>query len=158
MRGRTYRYCEKAPLYAFGHGLSYTGFDYARLRITPVHTAAGETVTIAVDVTNAGAVAGDEVVQLYTHTLHASVTRPVKELRGFMRLTLQPGETRTVTFELAVNQLAYYGRDMRLVVEPGPVDIMIGASSDDIRLSGRIEITGDTARVAKTFFSQASVR
>lgn len=146
------------PLYPFGYGLSYTRFEYTNLIVTPQQASAGQTISIRADIINTGERAGDEVVQLYVRVKRASVTRPVKELKGFKRLTLQPGETRTVTFELAVNQLAYYDRDMRLVIEPGPVDIMVGASSDDIRLAGTLDIVGPVTPVETAFFSRVTVR
>ena len=146
------------PLYPFGYGLSYTRFEYANLRVAPPQVRAGATVTVQADIANTGARAGDEVVQLYVNVKRASVTRPVKELKGFARLTLEPGETRTVTFELAVNQLAYLDRAMRRVIEPGPVEVMVAASADDVRLSGSFEIVGEAVPVEPAFFSRVSVR
>lgn len=145
------------PLYPFGYGLSYTRFEYANLRVEAAQARAGDTVTIRADVRNSGLRAGDEVAQLYVHAPSASVTRPVKELKGFKRLTLQPGETRTVTFQLPVNLLGFYNRDMQFVVEPGTVQVMVGASSADIRLTGAFEIVGEAAPVAKVFTSRATV-
>jgi beta-glucosidase len=116
-------------------------------------------VTIRLKVANAGERAGDEVVQLYLHDVYASVTRPVKELKGFRRVSLELGEKRTVTFVVAVAQLAFYDRQMRYVVEPGEVEVLIGSSSDDIRLSGRFEITGGVTPIAnKVFFSSSNLR
>ncbi len=146
------------PLYPFGYGLSYTRFEYANLRVAPPQVRAGATVTVQADIANTGARAGDEVVQLYVNVKRASVTRPVKELKGFARLTLEPGETRTVTFELAVNQLAYLDRAMRRVIEPGPVEVMVAASADDVHLSGSFEIVGEAVPVEPAFFSRVSVR
>ncbi len=136
-----------APLFPFGHGLSYTRFAYTDLSVLPARARAADTVHVGVTVTNTGERAGDEVVQLYVHDVSASVTRPVKELKGFKRLRLQAGERRTMTFELAVSQLAFYDRDMRLVVEPGAIEVMIGSSSEDIRLSGAFEIVGDVTDI-----------
>jgi beta-glucosidase len=146
------------PLYPFGYGLSYTSFDYTNLRIETPQARAGETVIIRADVCNSGARAGDEVVQLYVHVPSAAVTRPVKELKGFKRVTLMPGETRTICFELAVSQLGFYDGAMQFVVEPGPVSVMVGASSEDIRLTGTFDIT-EKANIQdeKTFFSRVSV-
>src|SRR5262249_517383 len=93
--------------------------------------------------------AGDEVVQLYVHDAVASVTRPVKELKGFKRITLDAGETKTVTFELSVQQLGFYDRSMAFVIEPGTIEVMIGCSSEDIRLTGRFEIIGATTTVPR---------
>ena len=144
-----------SPLYAFGHGLSYTQFTYSNLRIEPAQAAPGETVRIRADVTNTGARPGEEVTQLYIHDVIGSVTRPVKELKGFVRLALEPGQTRTVTFELPVNQLACYGVDMQLIVEPGTIEVMVGGSSADLPLQGAFEITGDTTVIAEKVFSSA---
>ncbi|MBI5667556.1 MAG: glycoside hydrolase family 3 C-terminal domain-containing protein [Chloroflexi bacterium] len=145
------------PLYPFGYGLSYTRFEYANLRVEAAQARAGDTVTIRADVRNSGLRAGDEVVQLYVNVPSASVTRPVKELKGFKRVTLQPGETSTVIFELPVNLLGFYNREMQFVVEPGIVEVMVGASSADIRLTGAFEIVGEAAPVEKVFTSRATV-
>ena len=138
-----------SPLFAFGHGLSYTTFDYSNLSIRPQRVEATGTTEISIDVRNSGERAGDEVVQLYIHDVVASVTRPVKQLAGFARITLGPGESRTVVFDLDLSQLAFYDRDMQLVVEPGDVDILIGASSEDIRATDRIAITGSRRRLRR---------
>ncbi len=144
------------PLYPFGYGLSYTTFAYADLSLSQSSAAAGDTVTVRVDVTNTGDRDGDEVVQLYTRTHGASVTRPVKELRGYKRISLAAGQTQTVSFEVPVNLLAYYDRQMNYVVEPGTVDIMIGSSSADIRAQETLTLAGDPAQVdEKVFFSIA---
>lgn len=135
------------PLYPFGHGLSYTTFRYANLRVARETVAAGEPVTVTVEVTNAGARAGDEVAQLYLRDDVASVTRPVRMLRGFQRLSLAPGETRAVTFTLAPEHLALNGRDMRRVVEPGTFTVWAGGSSA-ATLAARFRVTGDTLVVA----------
>lgn len=130
------------PLYPFGHGLSYTSFEYSELAINPTKATAGETVSVSLQIKNTGEVAGDEVLQLYTHQVTASSPRPLRELRGFQRVTLQPGESRKVTFRLPVNQLAFHDRKLQLHLEPGEVEALVGASSADIRLSGTFEITG----------------
>lgn len=142
-----------SPLYPFGYGLSYTQFELDNLQIEGAQVKAGDSVTIKADVTNTGDRAGDEVVQLYTHTNRASVTRPLKELRGFKRVTLQPGETRTVTFELPVNLMAYYGVDMRYVVTPGKIDVMVGHSSANLPLTGSFDIVGDETEIQEKVFS-----
>jgi len=149
-----------SPLFPFGHGLSYTRFEFENLRIQPRQAAAEGKVEINVDVQNAGERSGDEVVQLYVHDLSSNVTRPVKELKGFQRVTLAAGEKRTITFTLAVSQLGFCDRDERLVVEPGTIEVMVGSSSDDVRLAGEFEITGETTDVStiKTFFSAVDVR
>lgn len=128
------------PLYKFGHGLSYTTFEVGNLRIAPSRVKADGTVTIKADVTNTGSRPGDEVVQLYVHDVDSSLTRPVLELKGFRRLSLQPGATATAEFELPVLELSYYGIDMKLAVEPGVFTAMLGTSSDSITLTGQFEV------------------
>ena len=128
------------PLWPFGYGLSYTRFEIANLQLSRATVPMDGVVTATVDVTNVGDRAGDEVVQLYIRDVEASVTRPIKELRGFKRVSLQPGETRHVSFELAVEQLAFTGVDGSLRVEPGAVTIMAGTSSEDLPCSAQIEI------------------
>lgn len=146
------------PLYPFGFGLSYTRFQIDGLQIEPAAAPAGGSVSISVAVTNTGKRTGDEVVQLYTRQIVSGVTRPVKELKGFKRLTLEPGQTRTVVFQLGVNQLAFYDLNRQFVVAPGKVEIMVGSSSDDIHCAGSFEITGEkTAIDDKVFFSQVNV-
>ena len=132
------------PLFPFGYGLSYTTFAIANLCATPEQVDPAGELSIRVDVTNTGAVAGDEVVQIYTRTDGATVTRPVKELRAFKRVSLAPGETKTVAFTLPVVQMSYYNLDMRRVVEPATVTIMAGSSSRDIAQTAAIAITGQT--------------
>jgi len=128
-------------LYYFGHGLSYTTFAYSNLKITPLkQTTTGE-VTVTVDIQNTGPRAGSEVVQLYTRDLVSSVTTYEKNLRGFARVTLGPQEKRTVTFTLKPEHLALWNRDMQFVVEPGTFRVMVGSSSEDIRLKADFEIT-----------------
>ncbi len=145
------------PLYPFGYGLSYTQFAYGELSITPAAIGPDGSVTLSLDVTNTGARAGDEVVQLYVRLPEASVTRPVRELKGFARVALAPGQTRRVTFHLPVAALGFYDRQMRFVVEPGRVDVMVGSSSEDIRARGAFEITGAPTPVEKAFFSSVEV-
>jgi len=137
------------PLFPFGHGLSYTQFEYSDLTLDREEAGLDETVRISLDVTNIGEVAGDEVVQLYTTDEYAEFPRPVKELRGFLRLHLKPGEKKTVTFDLPVNMLAYYGEGLKLVLEPGTVKIKVGSSSEDIRLEAAFEITGESTLPVK---------
>lgn len=134
-----------APLFPFGHGLSYTQFEFSNLRIDPPHVESGS-VKISLDVKNVGERAGDEVVQLYVRDEFASVPRPVKELKGFKRLMLAPGETRSVIFDLPVDQLAFYDQEMQQVVEPGAIQVMVGSSSDDIRLTGSFGVLGNRKR------------
>ncbi len=141
-----------SALFPFGFGLSYTTFVYSDLRIAQPAAKAGETVNISLKVQNTGSRAGDEVVQLYVRDEFASFPRPVKELRGFVRLSLQPGETREVIFHLPVDQLAFHDGDLRLVVEPGTIRVMAGSSSEDIRLYGSFEISGDTVEIKDRVF------
>ena len=137
------------PLFPFGHGLSYTQFQFSDLQIAPAQVDSRGSVEIACMVENVGETAGSEVVQLYLHDREARVTRPVQELAGFKRVDLQPGERKRVTFTIAMNQLGFYNEDMRFVVEPGMMDVLIGTSSEDIRLRGEFEITGQTVEVLK---------
>ncbi len=147
------------PLWPFGHGLSYTQFNLENLRLDKSSLQAGDTVSIQVDLSNTGPRQGSEVVQLYVCDEVATVTRPIKELKGFCRVTLQPGERRTVTFDLAINQLAFYDSSMRFVLEPGTIKCMIGTSSINLPLQAEVEITGETAEVAKkAFFTRVSVQ
>jgi beta-glucosidase len=122
------------PLYPFGHGLSYTSFTYSNLTIGPDSLHTQSTITVTVDITNSGKRKGDEVVQLYLKDKVSSVTQYETMLRGFERISLQPGETRTVTFQLHPDDLALLDRNMNWTVEPGEFEILIGSSSTDIRL------------------------
>lgn len=130
------------PLYPFGHGLSYASFAYADLTMDHAAIGVGGEVAISLSVTNTGKIAADEVVQLYMRDPVASVARPVKELRGFVRVTLKPGETRRVTFHLRAMQTALWETADQWRIEAGRIDVMVGASSDDIRLRGSFTITG----------------
>jgi len=126
---RGYLFDETTPLWPFGFGLSYTTFNYATPRVAASRIAANGTTTLTVDVTNSGSRAGDEVVQLYVHDRVSRVTRPVMELRGFQRVSLKPGETRTLSFTIDSKTLGYYGPGNKWVVEPGAFDLMVGGSS-----------------------------
>src|SRR5215207_4039916 len=127
-------------LYHFGHGLSYTTFAYSNLKINPARQTTRGDVSVSLDVKNTGAREGDEVVQLYTRDLLSSVTTYEKNLRGFERVRLKPGETRTLTFTLKPEDLALWDRSMRFVVEPGAFKVLVGSSSEDIRLTGEFDI------------------
>jgi beta-glucosidase len=120
-----------SPLYPFGYGLSYTRFQLQNLRLHKLQIRPNENVKITIDVTNRGKVAGDEVVQLYIHDIAATVTRPVRELKGFRRVTLDPGEKRTVEFTLTPKDLEFLGRDLKPVIEPGEFQVIVGTSSDN---------------------------
>ena len=121
-----------APLFNFGHGLSYTQFRLSGLQKSAERISPDGTLTVSVEVENTGKYAGDEVVQLYISDVASSVTRPLKELKGFQRITLQPGEKKRVEFKLRSNHLGFYNRSMRFVVEPGEFKIMIGPNSVDV--------------------------
>ena len=127
-------------LYYFGYGLSYTTFAYSNLKISPLKQHAQGNITVSFDVKNTGAREGDEIVELYTRDLVSSVITYEKNLRGFDRIHLKPNETKTVTFTLTPDDLALWNREMHFVVEPGAFKVMIGASSEDIRLTGEFEI------------------
>ena len=131
------------PRYFFGYGLSYTTFAYSNYKVDKESMTADGSTQISVDVTNTGSVAGTDVVQLYVRDVFASMVRPEKELAGFARVPLIPGETKTVTFDLKATQLAFLTTDMKWKVEKGAVDVMIGKSCDDIVLSAQIQIEND---------------
>jgi beta-glucosidase len=128
------------PLYPFGHGLSYTTFTYENLSISPEKASIGEVIDIGADITNTGNRRGEEVVQLYTRDEFASLPRPVKELKGYLRFALEPGERKRVVFHLPVSQLAVHDQELCLGIEAGRIQVMVGSSSEDIRLQGEFEI------------------
>ena len=146
------------PRYPFGHGLSYTTFDYANLRLTAHEVDPDEAVQVSVDVTNTGDRRGTETVQLYVRDEYASVTRPVLELAGFCRVDLVPGETATVEFTVPVSLLAFLDTGMQWLVEAGHVELLIGASSNDIRLRDRFHISHSAHIDGRTrgFFATAT--
>ncbi|MGF1669020.1 MAG: glycoside hydrolase family 3 N-terminal domain-containing protein [Balneolaceae bacterium] len=121
-----------APLYPFGYGLSFTNFEYSNLQLDKKSISKSDTLEISVDVTNTGSLEGDEVVQFYTRTLTASVTRPVKQLRDFKKITLSPGQTETVKFQLHPSQLMFYDIEMNYVVEPGTINVYTGTNSESL--------------------------
>jgi beta-glucosidase len=129
---RPYLFSDPSPLFPFGYGLSYTKFRYANLRLEPSTIALDGHTAISVDVANTGTREGDEVVQFYIRDEVSSVTRPIKELKGFQRVSIKPGETRTVTFNVGPEELRFYNREMRRVVEPGTFKIMVGPNSVDL--------------------------
>lgn len=139
--GRTYMYSQAEPLYPFGHGLSYTTFAYSNLRLSAGTLGAGESLAVSVDVTNTGTRAGDEVAQLYVRHLGSAVERPLQELKGFRRASLQPGETATLVLPLAASDLAYWdASQQRFVVEHDTIQIRVGGSSADIRLETFVDV------------------
>jgi beta-glucosidase len=120
------------PLFPFGYGLSYTQFKITNLQLSAQRIPLNGKVTVSVNVENTGKRAGDEVVQLYIRDTSASVTRPVKELKGFQRVTLQPGEKKQVEFALTAEQIGFWNRQMRFTVEPGEFKVMVGANSEEL--------------------------
>ncbi|WP_189582380.1 glycoside hydrolase family 3 N-terminal domain-containing protein [Litorimonas cladophorae] len=130
---RGYAFGDAGPLYAFGHGLSYTTFDVSEPSLNTTTIGIDGNATVSVNVSNTGDVAGDEVVQMYIRDKFSSVTRPVKELKGFKRVSLAAGETKTVTFEIGPEALRFYDINMERVVEPGAFDIMVGNSSTNTK-------------------------
>jgi beta-xylosidase len=139
---RGYLFSDAEPLFLFGHGLSYTTFAYDNLRLSREKITAEETALLSVDVTNTGTRAGDEVVQFYVHDLLSErVTRPVKLLKGFQRITLQPEETRTVSFPVGREQLQFLDESMQPTVEPGQFELMVGGSSKEVK-SIFLEVAG----------------
>jgi beta-glucosidase len=150
-KGRTYMYPkytnEKGKtvvpgvLYPFGYGLSYTQFSYSNLKISPDQQDANGTVSVKIDVRNTGKLFGDEVVQLYVTDEKSSVVRPVKQLAGFDRVPLHPGQTKTIEFEIPAKDLAFWDTGKKaFVVEPGNFKVMVGGSSKDIRATGQFKI------------------
>ena len=138
--GKAYADMPASPLWEFGFGLSYTSFEYSNLQISPLSTGTYGDINISIDIRNTGSREGKEVVQLYIRDLHASVTVPVRELKGFNKIGLKPGEKKTVYFKLTHDDLALYDNNMNRVVEPGTFEVMAGSSSLDIRAKGTFEI------------------
>ena len=129
------------PLFAFGHGLSYSEFRYSDLAQSTQSVAPGERIDISITVENTGGVTGDEVVQLYVRDPVASIARPVLELRGFKRIELGAGQRKRVTFSLTPEQLAFWSPRGQWLIEAGRIDFWVGASSADLRASGSFEIS-----------------
>jgi beta-glucosidase len=143
MTGHTYRFFDGEPLYPFGHGLSYTTFEYANLQVESEKVSSDGQIRVSVDVTNTGPMPGDEVVQLYVRYSNSKVARPRKELKGFERITLDPGQTIRVEFAVPTRELAYWDIETDgWVVESGPVEMLAGSSSEDIRLTAQVTIDG----------------
>jgi beta-glucosidase len=129
-----------APRFAFGHGLSYSKFAYSGLKLSQTKLHAGDVLSVSLQVSNTGARAGDEVVQLYLRDKVASVVRPVKELKDFQRVHLAPGERKTLSFQVDREKLSFFNDQLQWGAEPGDFDLMVGAASDDIRLVGEFEL------------------
>ncbi len=130
------------PLYSFGYGLSYTTFKYDSLQIFPITASMGDTLIASVQVSNVGKIEGDEIVEMYIRDEVASVTRPVKELKGFQRINLKPYETKKLYFKITPDMLSFYGLQMKKIIEPGKFDVMIGSSSDSV-LTKSFELTSN---------------
>ncbi|MEO8737791.1 MAG: glycoside hydrolase family 3 C-terminal domain-containing protein [Edaphobacter sp.] len=142
-KGYTYLYFKGSPLYPFGHGLSYTKFAYKNIKLSQSTISPAARIQVSFDIENTGSVAGSDVAQLYTHQVKSAVVQPIQSLRAFERVTLEPGETKHVTFNLPASELAYYKvSSKRFVVEPGAFNLMIGSSSEDIRLRAQLEVNG----------------
>jgi beta-glucosidase len=156
----TSKYLElpSTPLYPFGHGLSYTTFEYGSPRLSTTTMSVLDTVTVSIDVTNTGARTGDEVVQLYVRDLVRSVTPPVMELKGFERVTVAPGETLTVAFPLAIEDLAFYDADGWWVVEPGTFAVMVGGNSAETREARFLATEGTRLRYTPAGLRMAAER
>jgi beta-glucosidase len=137
---RPYLFEDPGPLWPFGFGLTYTSFRYDGLRLAPSRIPADGHTTVSVDVTNVGARASDEVVELYVRDLVSSVTRPVRELKGFRRIHLGPGESKRVEMVLGPEELSFFDAAMNRIVEPGAFDVMVGPSSADVQ-TVRLEVT-----------------
>ncbi|MBQ9252947.1 MAG: glycoside hydrolase family 3 C-terminal domain-containing protein [Clostridia bacterium] len=133
--------CSHRPRYCFGHGLSYTSFEYSALTLDKKETKPFAPIEISLTVKNTGKCEGTEVVQLYVKDVHASMTRPTKELQGFARVTLQPGEENKISFTLSPSQMAFLDEDMRWKIEKGAFEVQIGSSSEDIRLKDSFTVT-----------------
>ena len=131
------------PLFPFGYGLSYAIFGYENIRVSSADLSVGEKVTVSADLTNHGDVAADEVVQLYVRDLVGDVTRPVRELKGFKRVRVEPGQSVKVEFELDTDHLAFYGRDNNLIVEPVNFHVWMGGSSEAELRSEFRPVAGD---------------
>lgn len=141
MKDRSYKFFKGEPLYPFGHGLSFTEFEYKNMNVDATSISAGGAITVSADITNSGNREGEEVIQLYVSYPKSRVERPLKELKGFKRMRLQPNETKMVAMLLHADDLRYWDEDTnRWVLENQPVQIQVGASSADIRLTKTVEV------------------
>jgi beta-glucosidase len=147
---RTYQYFSGTPLYPFGYGLSYTAFEYSNLTKSTGYLHPDDSLTVSVTVKNRGLIAGDEVPQFYIHHHSSQIKRPIKELKGFQRISLQSGESKTVTFTVKHEDLAWYDEVSRyFLVDDGVLELMVGSSSDDILLTGQIQV--QSGLIGKTY-------
>lgn len=142
--------CSHRPRYCFGHGLSYTEFEYSDLILDKKETKPFEAVNISLKVKNTGACSGTEIVQLYVKDVHASMTRPQKELQGFTRVALQSGEEKEVSFTVQSSQMAFLDEDMRWKIEKGEFEVQLGSSSEDIRLTDSFRVTENAWLAGRT--------
>ena len=138
------------PLYPFGHGLSFTSFQLSEVAVAPDVVSWNSEVAVSLTVTNIGDRDGDEVVQLYIRDPIASVTRPVLELKGFARVAVPVGHSRRISFRLPTGQVGFYGRDMRYVVEPGLIEVLVGTSSQDLHHAGSFTVVPDPSSLPPT--------
>ena len=153
---RAYVDGSSAPVWAFGHGRSYTTFEIGDLTLSDTSVPAGDVVVVGCGVNNTGDRSGDEVVQLYVRDVVGSVTRPVRQLAGFHRVSLGPGESCRVEFEFDTSQLAFLNRDFDLVVEEGDIEVMVGQSSTDLPLRANLELTNSLKLDHRTSFTTPS--
>ena len=157
-KGFTYMYFGGKPLFAFGHGLSYTTFDYNNLKISPAQVQGNGTVQIQIDVKNTGQVPGDEVAQLYVHNRDSKVTQPKEQLQGFERVSLKPGETKTLNFSMPVEQLSYWDTDKhQYVINPGTFEVMVGGASDDTPQKGSFAVSSGASWPASELTTRAAI-
>ena len=152
--------CPHRPRYCFGHGLSYTAFEYGNLTLDKKETSPFAPVTVSLTVQNTGERTGTEIVQLYVKDVHASMTRPQKELQGFARVPLMPGEEKKVCFILHPSQMAFLDEDMRWKIEKGVFEVQVGSSSEDIRLKDSFAVTEDAWPEGKNraFYALGKIR
>jgi beta-glucosidase len=156
-KGFTYMYLDEKPEFAFGHGLSYTSFDYSNFNLSPERIASSGSVQVHVDVKNTGERAGDEVVQLYVHNNDVGTVQPKEQLQGFERISLKPGESKTVSFSLPIEQLSYWDTSKHAyVINQGRFDVMVGSASDDLRQKGSFEVTTAGEWPASTLTTRAA--
>jgi len=150
----------REPRYYFGHGLSYTSFQYSNMTVSKESYEPDERLIVSIDIANTGALQGEEVIQLYIRDPYASMVRPVQQLAGFARIPLEPGETKTVVFTMEMSQLAFLDADMKWKIEAGEIEVMVGASSNDIRVVRTFKIRSDRFIDGKTrgFYAEAKVR
>ncbi len=148
-----------SPLYPFGHGLSYTTFELSNAQVRDATVLSSEAIVVDVTVANTGGREGDEVVQLYIRDPQASITRPELELKSFVRVALEAGESKRVTFHVPVAQLGFYDRELSYVVEPGTIELYVGRSSIDLLTAGAVTVVqGQTsAQTAKAFDGSVTV-